>query len=563
MFPQSGDRFPPEQWAPAFDVFATNRAWYSGTQQELAAIYAHGVAGASRGDADWTHVHTGDGTLRRGGLRGFLSRFFNGAVVGIAQGENRTRVHAPIAANLATLSADTLLAEFPRVRLTMTPDPNTPAGEPAPEAPARAAQALDDILNAAETQAVVLEAAEFVAGVGAVALTAHWEAGPGNLPTLAASVCDAVVPEWQGGRLVAANLFTTYPIVSNGVTVRTFVHVERHELGRVVHGLFPLTEAGTLAPPVPFDALASLEYLARIPGSLPGPLDNTIALPSGIDRLTVAWWRNRPTRQFARDGYLRNLGRADHEGAEQWLDAIDLVWSSWLRDVKTARARLVVPESFLEVGIPGSGGTFDEDREVFQSLAFTDLGDGQQIQAHQFAIRAKEHAETLHALVQEVTQFAGYSLSSYGDYGNRTAATATEVVDRTTMTERTRDRKARNLTAAIEQLAPALLELHRVHNAGPGYPAGARVEVEFADLSSVDPEKEARTFGFWRSAMAVSTLTLVQTLHPDWDATTIAAEVERIQRENGLAIDLDPARVGRVDPSDDEPDDDDLDTLTA
>ena len=62
--------------------------------------------------------------------------------------------------------------------------------------------------------------------------------------------------------------------------------------------------------------------------------------------------------------------------------------------------------------------------------------------------------------------------------------------------------------------------------------------------------------------MAVSTLTLVQTLHPDWDATTIAAEVERIQAENGLAIDLDPARVGRVDPND-EPDDDDLDTLTA
>ena len=546
MLPIAGDRFPPEQWGEAFDTYAVNRAWYSGTQETLQKLYATQSGGSSRGDADWTHVNTGDGTRRRGGVRGFLSRFYNGAVVGAHIGENRTRVHAPVAANIATLSADVLLAEFPRIRLTMTGTDTEP--------PTRNAQALDDIMNAAVMQQVLVEAAENVAGVSAVALTAQWQAGPTNLPTIAASTCDAVIPEFQAGKLTAATLFTTYPIVTNGITVRTYVHVERHESGQIVHVLHPLTDRHLLGPAVPFDTIPELAHLLAIAGRTDGPVEHSILLRTGVDGLTVAWWRNRPTRAFAQHGYLQNIGRADHEGGEQWLDLIDLTWSSWMRDVKLARGRLIIPESMLDVGVPGSGGSFDDDREVFQSLAFVGLGDGEQIHAHQFAIRAKEHADTLHALIREVTQFAGYSLSSYGDHGSSTNMTATEVVDRTTMTERTRDTKSRYLTAALESLAPVLLDLHRVHNGGPGMPDGARIEVEFSDLSSVDPEKEARTFGFLRSALAVSTLTLVQQLHPDWDAATVAGEVTRIQAENGLALDTDPAMLGRSsvdDPIDD------------
>jgi hypothetical protein len=529
--PKLGEAFPDNSWGPAFHQYAANAAWWTGDQQALQSIYAN-VSGQTRGDDPATHYNKADRTLRRGGVRGWMARFFNGTPVS-QDGEYRTRLHAPVAANLATLSSDLLFAEPPTFRLV------DEDGEVIDD---KAQTRLDRILNSEAAILALSDAAELTAGISATVLTAHWDRNISDRPWLQATACDAAVPEFAAGRLVAVNLFTEYHELrptDRAVVDRTVVHIERHEPGAVVHALARLkaNPRGDIVVEeyLPLSAREETAHIAEIPGAiLDDPWNGAVRLPTGVKGLTAAWWRNRPTRLFRKNGGLAMMGRSDFEGAEQLLDAVDETWSSWMRDLKIARARLIVPNAFLDSMGPGMGGAFDTDREILTALEFTDLGgDGGNISAHQFAIRAQEHSDTLHALTREITQFAGYSMSTYGESG-ATAQTATEVVDRTTLTERTRDKKLRIFAEAIRPLAMTLLELDRVHFGGPGAGKAADLDIDWPDLSQIDPEKEARTFQYLRAAMAVSTETLVRAQHEDWSEAQIEAEVNRVQSEFNL-----------------------------
>src|SRR5690606_3163865 len=136
-----------------------------------------------------------------------------------------------------------------------------------------------EIMNSKSTRRTLTEAAELAAGLGAVVLTAHWDRNVSDVPWIGFSTCDAAIPEFVGGRLAAVNLFTTYPIIVAGVTQRTLVHVERHEPGAIVHGLFPLTDAGILGAPVPFSEFAPLEHLVKIGNAVESGA--SIILPTG------------------------------------------------------------------------------------------------------------------------------------------------------------------------------------------------------------------------------------------------------------------------------------------
>lgn len=566
-FPATGDQFPDAAWLPAFEQYQANDAWFSGDQAALQEVYAgtQASAGYSRGDSDATHYNKADGTKRKGGLKGLMSRFFNGKIV--TEGEHRTRIHAPVASNLATLSADVLLSEPAVFRLIDADGKSIESGKTGQAATVQ--DRLDRIMNTERTHRALAEAAELAAGLSAVALTAHWDRATSEEPWLEATPCDAVIPEFAGGRLAAATMYTTYPQTNAlGAVNEVYVHIERHEPGVVIHGLARLSVDGKIQAILPLDTIAATQHIPSIPGSRPGALFGTVELPTGIDLITVQWWRNLPTRNYRKHGVLKAMGRADFEGVEIMLDAVDEVWSSWMRDIKIARARLIVPETFLDLQGPGLGGSFDDDREILTALQYTDLGPDQgKIEAHQFSIRAEEHAATLLALTREITQHAGYSLSSYGERADAGAITATEVSDRTTMTERTRDKKFLYLAAAVKPLTHALLELDRVHYRGAGIPKGAEISIEIPELSQLDPEKEARTIQFLDSASAVSIDTKVRMQHPDWEESQISAEVARIREEKGIVLEIDAGDEDRVDPLADidavEPGEDDVDPTDA
>jgi uncharacterized NAD-dependent epimerase/dehydratase family protein len=67
--------------------------------------------------------------------------------------------------------------------------------------------------------------------------------------------------------------------------------------------------------------------------------------------------------------------------------------------------------------------------------------------------------------------------------------------------------------------------------------------VEFEDSVQEDPLTLANTADVLRRAQAASTDTLVRMAHPEWDDTMVAAEVERIQQETGMAVE-DPMQAG-------------------
>jgi hypothetical protein len=549
--PLTGSEFPTPEWGPVFEQYELNAAFWGDDEGEIHRVTSKLGQGGSRnrGDDPATHYNKGDGTLRRGGVRGFLSRFWNGRVV--PGDEQRTRIHAPVASNLARLSADLLTSEPPVFRLV-------DAEGKAVTGPAQ--DRIDIVLNGPGHRLALSEAAETCAGLGAVALTAHWDPSVSDHPWMESTPCDAVIPEFRGKRLVAANLYTMHMKPSRDMVLvdEVYVHIERHEIGQIVHALYKVKRNDaflwgftTLGDLVPLSELDELAHILDIPGSIAGPIENTVALPTGIDLLTVGWWRNLKTKAFRK--VLPMVGRADFEGIEPLLDAVDEVWSSWMRDIKIARARLIVPESFLELQGPGLGGSFDDARELLTALQFTSLGDkGEQISAQQFEIRYLEHAGTLLGLTREITQFAGYSLSSYGergDGGGAGAITATEVTSRTTMTERTRGTKFGYMQEAAHPLALAMMELDRVHYRGTALPAGSALDITIPPWSQLDPEKEARMFQYLRVAMAASTDTLVRMQHDDWDETRIRSEVIEIQRENGLSAEQDAAAAGRVAPA--------------
>lgn len=550
--PLEGQHWPPVEWAPAFEQYTLNDALYTGAVDTLHTMFAGagpGAGGQSRGDADAMHYNTGQGrgTAKR---RGFVAlvdsirTWFWGRQQ--KAGQSRAFLHSPMAGNLASLSADVLMAEPPRFRF-VDADGETVRGEQQDR--------LEEIIYAPGTRATLIQAAEYCAGLSAVALTVHWDPDRTDRPWLGLVACDAVIPEWEGGVLSAVNLWTTHAKLNDaGQEEATYYHVERHEAGQIVHALY-LGGDGKLTRIVPLESVAELEYLASIPGAIAGPYPGTIALPTGIESLTATWWRNLPTRRFRKDATLSRIGRADCEGVEHWLDQIDMVWSSWMRDIKLARARLIVGSQMLDAGGSIQAPTFDDDAEILRALDFAATNpDDPPLEAHQFAIRAEEHARTILELTKEVLNHAGYSLASYGEHGD-VQKTATEVVDRTTATERTRDKKALYFTDAFEPLLRALLEIDAAHYPdGKGLPADAKLEIEFPEQSQIDPEAQARTFQFLRSAMAASTKTLVTMLHDDWTREQIDEEVDAILEENNLGPEADPAMLGRdgepIDPND-------------
>lgn len=496
------------QWPPKpFDQAASKMrewdAWYVGRAEQLAALYGSGPV-----------VHSRPGQYR-GGLVGAVSRFFWGRPA-TPRGQQRTRVHVPLAADIATASADLLFAEPPRVQAE-----NTAAQE-----------RLDQVVNTAETHSSLLEAAEVAAALGGVYLRVVWDGDVRPHAMLDAVDADAAVPEWRWSRLSAVTFWHTVEHTDSSAVLR---HLERHEAGRIVHTLHQGSD-DELGRPIPLTEHPATAWAAPL-------VDADGAIGTGTRRLTAAYCPNiRPAREWRPVPGLRPLGRSDFDGVEPLLDVLDEVYSSWVRDIRLAKARLIVPAGYLTPNGPGQGATFDDDQEVFTELnMLTGRGDGSPpITPSQFAIRVAEHKLTAEQITHDVLRSAGYSPSTFGETnGAATGVTATEVVDRRELSEQTRDKKSRYWSAALASITGALLDVDATVFGTRGV-LGAEPVVEFGDQAQPDPGDLARTAQALLAAEAASTEVRVRMVHPEWDDDQIDAEVGKIFAESGRAV-PDPA----------------------
>ena len=504
--------WPPPEYAALLPDLDSWEAWWAGDPAGLQRAY-----GGSRGNA----VTAGHPAQRAGGLVGAAARLWWGRPT--QADDSRQPLHMPLAADLCQVSSDLLYADPLDVECDTT----------------AARDALDSLLGD-QAYSALAEAAELSAAAGTAYLRVAWDEQTGPDPFLTALPATSVIPVFRWGRLVEATVHTTVADDPG----RVLRHLEHHMLdgagiGVVEHALYEGTgdNLGVRVPLADHPATAGLAVVVAA--------DSLVT--SGTPGLLIQPLLNlRPQRRWRRLPLGSSMGRSDLDGLEGMLDALDETWSSWMRDLRLGKARLIVPDTMLDVGPAGSGAAFDTDREIFTTVAAVGTaaleGDITQVQ---FAIRVDEHERTVNALVSSIVRAAGYSASTLG-MGEAAggAMTATEVVDRNRRSLLTRDRKIRLHRPSVEAILTKLGRMRAELNGGP---APQSVTVTWPEGVQVDPEAIARTAGLLRTAQAASTDTLVRMAHPDWTDDQVAAEVAAVREEASLPAVADPLAAGEDD----------------
>jgi A118 family predicted phage portal protein len=489
--------WPPPAVAPAYDAYRDWDAWYAGDPDRLGQVYANRSAARPK---------TRPGQAA-GGLLGMVSRWLWGAPAPVGQRDGR--LHVPLPADLAATSANLLFSEPPKL------DHENAA------VMARLEQLVEDGLAT-----LLLHAAEASSALGDVYLRPVIDEDVhADRAFLTAVHADGALPLIRWGRLVEVTFWSTL-YVDGDVHLRLLEH---HEVvngaGRIVYGLHEGT-ADRLGRVVPLTEHSAAAYLAEL-------VDEDGAQATGLDRLDVVRVPNAgPQRLWRTMPGLKYLGRSDYCGNEQWFDALDDTWTSWMRDLRLARSRILVPEYMLRSLGPGNGATWDAEQEIFTALnAMPNKQGGEQgITMTKFDIRHQEHKATADAIVETALRHAGLSSQTLGEEGD-VAVTATEVQARERQSFTTRGNRIQTWRPAIADAVELLLEVEfaKRERLGGDRPEPVKVNVEFGDSVSESPETMARTLQLLHAAEAVSVETRVRWVHPDWDDIQVREEVARIK----------------------------------
>lgn len=512
--PTQNEVWPPAGHARRYARMRTDAAWYGGDAALLASVHGGDTATGFRQSA-----------IAR--IGGFWRE----------PNPEAPRRHLPIANEIATRSSELLFADPPS--FTCEDEQRTQDGKPSTEAAAMTAR-LAEILDASNVESLLLQAAETQAALGSVVLRlALDDTGPiRDMPIVAVVQADAAVPEYRWGQLVAVTLWQT---ISTDKSSTVYRHLERHEGGYVEHGLYK-GSPDRLGVRVPIDEHPATAYLAE-------QLDETARIlldPKG--GLTAVSIPNMLPDPLDR---VQAVGRSDYtDPVRDLMDAADETYTRMLEHIGDGRSRLIIAESLLTRRGPGRGTEFDATQRYMQRVKFPEPEQGYSgmpIEKVQFDLKVAEHLDALDALQQRAIQAAGYSTrTDAGSDGE--AMTATEVSSSDRRSLSTRDKKVRYWRPVLARFAETILNVDAFHYAGRGGSprSSLPVRVAFPEAVQPSPLDLASLAEALRRSGGASLQTIVETLHPDWDSTTVTTEVERIT--NAVAV-PDPATFRAEDPT--------------
>lgn len=524
------DLWPPYPFDIAAMRFAEHDAWWTGDTNTLRKIY-------SGTGQQVTHLHNGH--PYHGGVMGSISKFWIGQPV--VANEDRTKAHFDMPGVLARLSSALLFSERPKIRYTKPADaPGADDGDTTPWVhPGQ--DRLDTIMASDETHAELLKSGEYAAALGGAFLAVTWNTRLRQNVRIRAYAADCAIPEFQDGILTGVTLWTQYERNTD-----VFRLLERHDYGTVS---FTLWKGGpkNLGIIVPLNSLDETAHYNsfRSPAELSAALDSpdtyseTVTVATGVDELAVVYYPNdMPQTEWRKLGALANLGRSDFAGNEERFDNLDQILSSLIRDIENGSGRIIVPEAYLEAGAPGTGAQFDSNRQVYSGInAIGSSSDplASQITVSQFNIRVNEHLQAMDAIKRLIADRCGYSPQHLGLQPQSQGGgpkTATEVVADFTASELTRDKKSLFVKPALARLAQVALAIDAVVFPGMGGKFYDELpDVEFAPISQIDIEKNARVVGLLFAADSAAVKTRVQMAHPDWDDAQVNEEAEAITAE--------------------------------
>ncbi|MEU3097204.1 phage portal protein [Streptomyces sp. NPDC006967] len=476
--PESGTAWPPPQWAPYYRAMRVDDAWYSGDRARLARVYGHHNDVRER--------------------RKLWGRLLNRP----QPSKREQRLHVPLAGDIARTSADLLFADMPKVTVT---DPSTQ-------------ERLDVLLDEGRIQETFLGAAEQAAALSGVFFRVTWDRALAPRPLLTVMQPDAAIPEFRFGMLRAVSFWRQ---LDSSTEAHVWRHIERHAPGIIEHALYEGTpdNVGRRVP------LTEHPDTADIAATLDASGDS---MATGIQQLTAAYMPNMLPNRMHRTA---PVGRSDYQGVHDLFDSLDEVWTSWMRDIRLARARLIVPDGYLKSEGSGNGASFDDDREVWHGLKIPPTEQGAGITLAQFGIRVEEHQRTADALVRQAVQTAGYDGQAFGLEGDGTPETATGVNARTARSMTTRKKKVGYARHPVADMLHVMLQVDAALFT-PGL-TPERPRVEFGDGVAESEQQKATTLELLHRAGAVSTATKVKAVNPDWDDTAVKAEVALILAETG------------------------------
>lgn len=536
--------WPPPDIAPYVRDQKTWAAWWSGDVHQLTKQHTP-QQGTSLRRTFWSRRGTGPDATRA-----------------------TAQLHATLAADIASTSADLLFGEPPtllipdvglarayerraagmggegsEVNLTPWPDSGLSTAD------AIAAQdRLDTLSGDLGLVNKLLEAAEVCAATGGVYLRPLWDMTAADHPLLTSIDADRAVPDFRYGQLVAVTFHEEVhreggDNARNGKEV-VWRHLERHEPGVILHGLYAGTDdtLGAQVPLTDHPTTAALEPLIEVPAEVTG------GRPGIMPQFVPNVLPNRKHRRYP-------IGRSDFAGCESFLDSLDETWTSWMRDIRLGAARLLVPDEFLQPvgarqtterqfagyarsGGPGAAMGFDLDSELFTGLNIADLEKlTDPIKSVQFDIRVEQHEKTAVALTEHIISTAGYSPQTFGMHIEGRAESGTALRIREGKTWRTQGRKQRYWAPNLSSVGETLLALDRVvfRRSTPI----ARPAVGWQELAD-DPTGTAAWVNTLATAQAASIETRVRLAQPGLDDDQIAQEVQRIKAESGAVL-PDPA----------------------
>lgn len=549
--PKGNEAWPPVSTQPIYSKMNEWAAWYSSEPSRIIDVYA-GQSAVSGGTIPWWS-------------------FWRRAVAQ-RDGSQRALLHVPVASDLAAVSAGLLMGESPRFRIKEAHEdeplaPATPRFDPlkSPEqqnaeigqtplpaqpfsteepgqldpgkkpaatmTPAeKTERRLLEILERGNAKSRLIEAAETGAAIGGVYVYPAWDKDIFDTPIIAVAQADMAVPEFKWSLLVAVTFHRIVDTV-NGTIWR---HVERHEVegtgdsrkAVVLNGLYE-GNASSLGQP---RELSAHESTAK--------LEARVELP--FKELDVQYIPNRrPNPLWRATGH----GVADIQGSETLLDAIDETYASWMRDVRLAKARIIVPRDYLRSDLDSSNTpTFDIDQEIYTTMEMEPAmnADARAMLAHQFAIRYMEHRATAREFIERVVSNAGYTPASIGSSTDasgmsRTGAALRVAEHKTILTQR---RKAAHWKTSLGMLARHLLLIDKAEFGGEVQIPDEDLwpQVEMADSVIDQPLELAQTALALKSAESASVETRVKIIHPDWSDSEVASEVARISDEKQAAM---------------------------
>ena len=509
--------WPPPHLDPIQHSIRQWSAWFSGDPDQLYWTYYNVAENSTTGRSFFGT--TGEAALpagyagrARAGLLGSVQRTFWGTR--LPAGEKRSKLHVPLAGDIAGMSADLLYAKPPEFALP--PGVNDAA----------TADWLDTLLDD-DMHATLLESEEIGSALGGMFLRANYDTSISDRSWLDVVHPDAAVPTFTRGRLTQVTFWRV--IADTGSEVVR--HLETHDLmaNTITHAVYEGTQTllGTWAPLSAYDLTAPLEQMT---------VDGVLNLPDlPDDACTVVYIPNmRPNRLWRDIPTATYLGRSDYAGITGIMDALDETYSLWVKEVRLARLRLIVPQSYLDNLGPGKGAILDLEREAFVPMnLLAGNADNAMITANQFAIRWQEHQETCNQLISEAVTRAGYSQQTFGETAT-TAMTATEVESRERRTLLTRSKKINYRRPRLADIVYTLMHLDKAFYGANITPQ--RPDVTFPDAVLPSTSELAQTALTLHSAEAASKQTLVAMVHPDWTPDQVAEEVAAIKDEIGLDL---------------------------